>query len=220
MWSSKQRILLATVYLIYTGAAFAENHLGVRVESHQDFHRPFAAMRGAVANWGHRDHDGDWDDRSKYSPYWKQWSYFPTSTYSTSYSYPSYSFGYWSPSYGNYGSYYTQPGVYRCYNYGTNNWGFSYPNSSYLYPNYLSSSYLSPNYLSPNYLQSVSPATNYGLSSYFSPNYSLGLNYLNSSYGYSPNFSYSYYRTPWASALSLNGTNIWGNSYSIYGIRY
>ncbi|MFM8312690.1 MAG: hypothetical protein ACKOA8_00220 [Deltaproteobacteria bacterium] len=60
-----------------------------------------------------------------YSPYIPYWSSFPTSNYYNN------SFGYWSPSHGTYGSYYTQPGMYTAYNYGPYNYSTSYLNSPF-----------------------------------------------------------------------------------------
>ena len=60
-----------------------------------------------------------------YNPYIPYWSSFPTSNYYNN------SFGYWSPSNGSYGSYYTQPGMYTAYNYGPYNYSTSYLNSPF-----------------------------------------------------------------------------------------
>lgn len=55
-------------------------------------------------------------------------TYMPTSNYS---GFPDYSFGYWSPSNGGYGVNYTQPGIYKSYQYGPYSYGYGYPSTIY-----------------------------------------------------------------------------------------
>lgn len=89
------------------------------------------------------------------NPYLGCATYLPISNYS---GYPNYSFGYWSPSNGGYGVNYTQPGLYKSYQYGPYNYGVGYPST--IYGPYSSGTY--PGYGS-GYPSLVSGNPGYGL---------------------------------------------------------
>jgi len=93
------------------------------------------------------------------NPYLGCSSYFPTANYS---GYPNYSFGYWSPSNGGYGVNYTQPGLYKSYQYGPYSYGVGYPST--IYGPYSSGTYPSYGGGYPSYGlgYSLNPQTGYG----------------------------------------------------------
>ncbi|NBX69253.1 MAG: hypothetical protein EBR01_09870 [Proteobacteria bacterium] len=97
-------------------------------------------------------------------------NYLPTSNYS---GFPNYSFGYWSPSNGGYGVNYTQPNIYKSYQYGPYGYGYGYPSSIYgpysfgSYPSYTSG--YSTGYPSYGY---TSGYPSYGVMGY--PSYTIG----------------------------------------------
>lgn len=178
--------LWATIFLsILSGSTFADLHSaypgGSNSFSNQRYHhRPHGKTNGG--RYYGMGNTGGMYPNSEFStiPCSLGSSYFPTSNYySPTSGNPGYSFGYWSPQFGNWGMGYKQPCLYNNYQFGPYNYGYSPSYGSM--PGYG----YSPCNTWPGSSQSYGYPS-YGYPSYGYPSYGLGVTYnpCNKPYGF------------------------------------